>query len=69
MAYKITKRVSVPTLKSLGPTKTELRAKEVGERSVMLYGKMGWRRSQMIYKAIHIICCCKLINKQYNDTV
>ena len=39
------KRVSVPNLKSFGQTKTELRAKEVGEFSVMLYGKMGWGRS------------------------
>ena len=45
MAYKTIKRVSVPNLKSFVPTKTELRAKEVGEFSVMLYGKMGWGRS------------------------
>ena len=45
MAYKTIKRVSVPNLKSFGPTKTELRAKEVGESSVMLYGKMGCGRS------------------------
>ena len=42
MAYKTIKRVSVPNLKSFGPTKTELRAKEVGELSIMLYGKMSW---------------------------
>ena len=36
---------SIPNLKSFGPTKTELRAKEVGEFSVMLCGKMGWGRS------------------------
>ena len=42
MAYKTIKRVSVPNLKSFGPTKTELQAKEVGEFSIMLYGKMGW---------------------------
>ena len=35
------KRVSVPNLKLFGPTKTELRAKEVGEFSVMLYVKIG----------------------------
>ena len=45
MAYKTIKRVSVPNLKSFGPTKTELRAKEVGEFPNMLYGKMGWGRS------------------------
>ena len=38
MAYKTIKRVSLPTLKSFGPTKTELQAKEVGEFSIMLYG-------------------------------
>ena len=42
MANKTIKRVSVLNLKSFGPTKTELRAKEVEEFSVMLYGKMGW---------------------------
>ena len=30
---------------AFGPRKTELRAKEVGEFSIMLYGKMGWGRS------------------------
>ena len=45
MAYKTIKRVSVPNLKSFGPTKTELQAKEVGGTSVMLYGKMNWDRS------------------------
>ena len=40
-----TKRVSVPNLKSFVPTKIELRAKEVGEFSIMLYGKMGYGRS------------------------
>ena len=44
MAHKTIKRVSVPNLKSLGPPESELRAKEVGEFSVMLYGKMGWGR-------------------------
>ena len=43
MAYTI-KRVSVPDLKSFGPTKTELMAKEVGEFSFMLYVKMSWER-------------------------
>ena len=42
LVYKTTKRVSVPNLKSFRPTKTELQAKEVGEFSIMLYGKMGW---------------------------
>ena len=41
MAYKTIKRVFIPNLKSFGPTKTELRAKEVREFSIMLYGKMG----------------------------
>ena len=46
MAYKTVKTgVSVPNLKSFEPTKTELRAKEVGEASIVLYGKMGWGRS------------------------
>ena len=39
MAYKTIKRVSVPNLKSFGPTKTELRAKEVGEFSLCYMGK------------------------------
>ena len=45
MANKIIKRVSVLNLKSFGPTKTELWAKEVGEFSIALYGKMSWGRS------------------------
>ena len=45
MAYKTIKRVSIPNLKSFGPTKTELQAKEVGEFSIMLHGKMGWGHS------------------------
>ena len=45
MAYTTIKCVSVPNLKSLEPTKTELQAKEVGEFSIMLYGKMGWGHS------------------------
>ena len=55
MAYKTIKRVSVPNLKSFGPTRTELRAKEVGEFSVMLYGKMGWGRSLAHYHGCHNI--------------
>ena len=42
MAYETIKRVPVPNLKSFGPTKTELRGKEVRESSFTLYGKMGW---------------------------
>ena len=42
MAYKTIKHVFVPNLKSFGQKKTELRAKEVEEFSIMLYGKMGW---------------------------
>ena len=42
MAYKTIKRVSVSNLKAFGLTKTELRAKEVGELSMTSYGKMGW---------------------------
>ena len=45
MACKTIKHVSVRNLKSFGPTKTESRAKEVGEFSIMLCGKMGWWRS------------------------
>ena len=33
--------VSVPNLKSFGPINTELWAKEAGEFSIMLNGKMG----------------------------
>ena len=39
MVYKTITLVSVPNLKSFGPTKTELQAKELGEFSIMLYGK------------------------------
>ena len=39
MAYKTTKCVCVPNLKSFGPTKIELRAKEVGEFSIIYKGK------------------------------
>ena len=42
IAYKTIQRVSVPNLNLFGPTKTEVQAKEVGEFSIMLYGKMGW---------------------------
>ena len=44
MANKTIKRVSVGNLKSFGPTKAVLQAKEVGEFSVMLHGKMSWSR-------------------------
>ena len=43
MACKTIKRVR--NLKSFGQKKTELGAKEVGEFSITLYGKMGWGRS------------------------
>ena len=55
MVYKTTKCVSVPNLKSFRPTKTEFQAKEVGEFSVMLYGKMGWGRS-----LAHQHGCCNI---------
>ena len=49
MTYKTIKRVSVPNLKSFGPKKTELRAKEVGEFSVMLCGKINvWGFSKLL---------------------
>ena len=41
MAYRTTQRVSVPNFNLFGPMKTELRAKEVGEFSIMLYENMG----------------------------
>ena len=41
-AYKTIQRVPVPNLNLFGPMKTESPAKEVGEFSIMLYGKMGW---------------------------
>ena len=44
MNYETIRSVSVPNLKSFGK-KTELQAKEAGEVSVMLYGKMGRERS------------------------
>ena len=55
MAYKTIQRVSVSNLKSLGPTKTELGAKEVREFPVMLYGKMGSGRSLAHYHGCHNI--------------
>ena len=42
IAYKTIQCVSVPNLNLFGPMKTELLAKEVGEFSIMLYGKIGW---------------------------
>ena len=39
MVYKTIQRVSVPNLKLFEPLKTELRAKECGEFSIMLLGK------------------------------
>ena len=39
MKYKTIQRVFVPNLKLFEP---ELKAKEVGEFSIMLYGEMGW---------------------------
>ena len=42
MGCKIIQHISVPNLKLFGQTKTELWAKEVGELSIKLYGKMGW---------------------------
>ena len=48
MAYKTIKRVSVPNLKSFGQTKTEVRAKEVGEFSVMLYAGLPLSRQYEI---------------------
>ena len=40
MVHK-TIHVSLPNLKLFGPTKTELQEKEVGEFSIISYGKMG----------------------------
>ena len=34
--------VSVPKLKSFGPSKTELWAKIVGELAITLHGEMAW---------------------------
>ena len=45
IACKTMQCVSVPSLKLFGQIKTELSAKEVGEVSVLLHGKIGWRPS------------------------
>ena len=45
IVHKTIQHVSVPNLNLLGPKKPELWAKEVGEFSVMLYGKMSCRHS------------------------
>ena len=45
ITYKTIQRVSVPNLNLFGPMKTELQAKEVGETSIMLYGKWAGRHS------------------------
>ena len=42
MVYKTMQCVSVPNLKLFEPMKTEIWAKEIGEFSITLYGKMGW---------------------------
>ena len=42
MACNTIQCVSVPNLKVFGLTKIELRAKEVEEFSIRLYGKIGW---------------------------
>ena len=42
MAHWTIQRVSVPNLKLLGSTKTELWAKKVGDFSILSYGEMGW---------------------------
>ena len=42
ITYKTIQRVSVPNLNLSAPMKTELEAKEVGEITIMLYGKMDW---------------------------
>ena len=42
VTYKTIQRVSVPHLKLFDPLNTELWAKEVGEFSTTLCGKMGW---------------------------
>ena len=56
MAYKTIKRVSVPKLKSFGPTKIELQVKEVGEFSIILYGKMGWGHWHSLVLVVETIC-------------
>ena len=47
MAYKTIQHVSVPNLNLF---RTELRAQQVGEFSIMLYGKMGWCRNINVWK-------------------
>ena len=42
VACKTIQCVAVPNLNLIGPMNTELWAKEVGEFSVTLFGKMGW---------------------------
>ena len=42
VTYKAIQRASVSNLKLFGPMTRELWEKEVGEFSIMLYGKMGW---------------------------
>ena len=42
MVYKTIQRIFVPILKLFGPSETELEAKEGGEFSIRLSGKMGW---------------------------
>ena len=54
MAYKTIQRVSVPNLKLFGSMKTELRAKEVGEFSIMSYGKVGWWASFSLRRNINL---------------
>ena len=41
-ACRMTWHVSLPKLQSFGPLKIELWAKEVGEFSITLYGRMSW---------------------------
>ena len=52
-------RVSLPNLNLFGSMKTELRAKEVGKFSIMLYGKMGCMHS-FAYQQYKY--CCRNIN-------
>ena len=42
IAIKTIQRVSVPNLNVFGQMETELRAKEFGGFSIMLYGEVGW---------------------------
>ena len=43
MTYQTIQCISVPHLRLFGPMKTDLWVIEVGEFSIMLYGKMGWK--------------------------